>query len=523
MLTILLTILQPLTALALPVRQERLDNGLTLLMLERPNAPIVSARLAFRVGSVNETSGMTGAAHILEHMMFKGTTSIGTTNYEAEKAFMAQIDEVAEKLDAERALGDTADASRVEDLKQQIRKLQEEQRGYIQSEALWGMYTSAGGKGLNAFTSYDYTCYKVDLPANRLELWAWLESDRLADPILREFYTERDVVMEERISRYDDDPEGALRTLLESLAFVAHPYGRPIIGWPSDISFLKREEIEGVFRSFYAPNNAVIVLVGGFDSDEALALVKKYFGAIPAQPPPPAVRTQEPEQRGERRGTLEFDAQPALLIGWRQPGIDHPDSTALDALSTLLTDGRTSRLYQRLVLDEQLTTDVSSYSSSRRYPGLFVLSAKPQPPHTCRDLEVAIYQELERLALEPPSPEEMQRVKNQFETDWYRDLEANSGMADALAFYESISNWRYLEELPARYAALEPADIVAAAERYLKPSNRTVVELVPTKQGQEQGDEQAMTERKPLTVAAVSFLVKSTSLECQQKFHQMFQ
>jgi predicted Zn-dependent peptidase len=477
-------------SLADRVIEHRLANGMTVLMVERHQAPIVSINMTFGVGGVNEQVGLTGLAHLYEHMAFKGTRTVGTRDYEKEQALLTDLTMVGTELDrrereeAARAQleGKPHVASHeVQQLQRRFKELQEKAGEYVVGNEMALLYQRHGGIGLNASTGKDITRYVISLPANRLPLWAALESDRMAHPVLREFYKERGVVMEERRLRTDDSPNGLLYETFTSTAFQAHQYGVPTIGWGSDILSLTPAATEAFFKTYYGPNNATVAIVGDIKPKEVIALIEQTFGKIPAAPPVPPLVTEEPPQRGERRVEIEFDAEPALAIGYHKPTIGHPDDFVFDVIDEVLTEGVTSRLHSRLVRDKRLAASVLSDTNypGVRAPNLFVIAATPLAPHTVAEVESAIYEELERLKSEPISAKEFERVLNGLDADLVRSLRSNSGLASQLAFYQTVAGtWRYVLNARNRIAAVTPADVQRVASQYLIKPNRTVGILV---------------------------------------------
>lgn len=474
-----LTLSQPLYAagLAEQVRQEQLDNGLTLLMLEQHDAPTVTALITFRVGGANEESATRGVAHLLEHMLFKGTRTLGTRNYPAEKKLLEQIEKVGNRIDLLKNDPD-ADAEKLKQLRERLVTLQEKHKQYVVKDEFSRIYAEHGGVGYNAFTSKDQTTYLISLPANKLELWAAIESDRLQNAVLREFYTEREVVREERRRSYETDPGGLLYETLISNAYTLHPYRNPVIGWDSDIANLSLAEARDFFTRYYRAANMIVTLVGDFDSDATLELVKRYFGTLPSGIKVPPVRDREPPQRGEKRVTVYFDAEPRMLMAYHKPSMPNVDDYCADLLMDILTSGATSRLYKRLVLEEQVATSVSSFGGpGSRYDNLLVFSAIPRYPHTTEDVEALIYAELERLKTEPVSEVELNRARNRLVTDNLRSMRSNSGLASMLSSYEAISSWRYLTTYADKLAEIDSAMLIAFANRYLTDDNRTLAIL----------------------------------------------
>ena len=455
-------------------------NGLKLLMIERHNSPTVAPYILFKAGSVDETNDARGIAHMLEHMLFKGTKTIGTTNYEKEKVVLAEIDKIGDVLDKERAKGNKANHKKIAELETALKTQQDAAKQWVVSGEYTEIYTQHGSTGFNAGTSVDYTIYTVELPSNKLELWAMLESDRLKNAVLRQFYVEREAVKEERRMVVDSRPGGKLYEQFMASAFTAHPYGIPIIGFPSDIAMLNRNKAEEFFKIHYAPNNSVMVIVGDINTEKTIKLIDKYFGDIPSQPLPQEVTTKEPKQEGERRIEVEFDAEPQLMIGFHKPTIPHFDDYVLDMISAILSDGRTSRFYKNIV-EESIAVSVDSINGypGARYDNLFVISATPQSPNTTIDVENAIYEQLEKLKTEPVAEKEFKRILKQIDAGFIRGLSSNSGMAYQLAFYEGIANnWRYILEWRKKMYEITPDDIMQVAKKYFKKSNRTVATLV---------------------------------------------
>ncbi len=470
------------------VIEHRLANGLTVLMVERHQTPVVSINITFAVGGINEQVGQTGIAHLYEHMAFKGTRIVGTTDYEKEKPVLDELALVGTELDLrERAAaakggGATADErAAVESLQKRFLALQAQAGQYVVGNEMALMYQRHGGVGLNASTGKDLTRYMISLPSNRLPLWAAIESDRMANPVLREFYKERGVVMEERRMRNDDSPNGLLFETFTSAAFRAHGYGIPTIGWGSDILSLTPAATEAFFKTHYGPNRATIALVGDINPQDTIALIERTFGRIPAAPPPPSLVTVEPEQRGERRVEVEFDAEPALVIGYHKPTLKHPDDDVFDVIDAVLSDGLTSRLHQKLVREKRLAVSVGSDASHPgvRAPNLFVITATPLAPHTTAEVEAAIYEEVERLKQEPVSAQELEKVLNNLDADLVRGLRSNSGLASQLALYQAVAgDWRYILTSRDNVSKVTAADVQRVAAQYFTRSNRTVALLV---------------------------------------------
>ncbi len=484
-------LLLAVTALGLPVREARaqalegrvvriaLDNGMRFLVVRRGTAPVFSATLGFRVGSVDDPGGETGLAHLFEHLAFKGTSLIGTRDAKQETEFLDAMDRVARDLNRELDHGPAADEKRLEALHAEMKSLQEREKTVVVKDELMQILTVNGATGLNASTSQDLTSYVVSLPSNRLELWCLIEAARLRDPVLREFYSERDVVIEERRMRVDTQPDGKLYEQLLLTAFQASPYRVSAGGWMSDLERLTRPQAAVFHAAYYLPNNAVGVLVGDVDPAAAERLLRRYFGGLPAGPPPPQPVTVEPPQQGERRVTVEFDAEPQVMIAFHKPNWPHPDDPVFDVIDSLLTSGRTSRLFRRLVLTTQVASDVSSFQApGDRFPNVFIIAAEPRAPHTASEVEQGILAELARLASEPAEDRELQKVRNQLEASYLYPLRSNQGLAAQLSYFEILDgDWKEMLKYREVLRAVTAAQVREVARRTFTASNRSVAIL----------------------------------------------
>ena len=458
------------------VIEHTLGNGMKLLMVERHTSPTVSAWIRFRVGSVDERSNERGIAHLLEHMLFKGTTSLGTKDYAAEKPILDKIEQTAQLLTAEKLKRDKADQGKLAQLEKQLKALEDEASKYVIKDEFFELYAKNGGVGYNAFTSRDGTTYLISLPANKLELWAAIESDRMQNAVLREFYTERSVVMEERRRSYDADPESKLWETFVASSFLAHPYGQPTIGWMSDIENLTRTKAEDFFHSYYGPHNAIVSIVGDIDPKATIAMVERYFGALQPGKALPAVTAEEPKQGGERRIELVAEAEPTLIMGFHKPAILAADDYVFDVINMILGSGRTSRLYKKLVIEKQIAADIGVFDApGSRFPNLFVISANPRAPHSIKEVEQAIQDELELLKTEPVVERDLQRILNKIEFEEARRMGTNGGLARNLTEYEAIAgSWRYMVEYRRKVEKVTPADIQRVARQYFTRENRMI-------------------------------------------------
>lgn len=463
------------------VKTARLSNGVTVMMLDRGYAPTLALIISFRVGSVDESYDSIGIAHLLEHMLFKGTDKIGTTDYAREKKIQDRVAAVGDTIDGLR-LSDPGNAM-LSRLEKELKDLQEKQKQYHDNSTYDFIYSSRGGVNFNASTSRDRTAYTLELPASGLELWAQMESERLRNPVMRGFFTERDTVLEERLMRYDSEGVAALYETFLATAFTAHPYRHPTIGWRSNIPFLSIYGVERFYREHYVPARMNIAVVGRQDTAKTLATLERYFGKLEQAPSPRETAIREPAQKGERRFALKFDANPYLLIGWHKPSYPSRVDYAFDMLASLLADGRTSRLHRSLVLEKKIAASVSAWNGfpGARYDSMFVIAGVPRSPHTAEELEREIYAEIERVRTDLKS-EEVRRVKSRMESSMVFEMDSNMGIAGALSYYQTVfNNWRYMADyLPAINSVTED-EIKTAINRYLVADNRTVGILVTSK------------------------------------------
>jgi predicted Zn-dependent peptidase len=451
-----------------------LDNGLTFLVLERREVPVVSFHTYADVGAVDEVKGITGIAHLFEHMAFKGTQTLGTTNHQAEAAAMARMDELFVAMKREKRKGDKADPETLKKLQEQFAQAEQEVQKYIVHDEYEEVLTQQGADGFNAYTSQDATQYIVSLPSNKLELWLMLEADRFAHAVLREFYKEKDVVMEER-RMMENSPTGRLYEEFLGIAYLAHPYGEGVIGHMSDLQTMTRPEAETFFRKYYGPSNLTIAIVGDVDPAHVQRLAQKYFAGIPSGPKPEPVETVEPPQRGERRVVVEDPSQPVVLIGYHQPNINHPDNAALEVVSEIVGVGRTSRLYTSLIKEKKIAVSASAGLNPSKYPSLFMFFVVPAKGHTNQECEQAVYAEIEKLQNEPVTPEELAKAKTRSRASLIRQLDSNSGLAAQLTFCEVVmGDWRNLFTILDRIEQVTAADVQRVAQTYFTKKNRTV-------------------------------------------------
>lgn len=537
------------------VGEFELENGMKFLVVERHEAPVVFCAVAFDVGAIYERPGITGISHLLEHMLFKGTEVVGTRDYKKEVAYLQEEDRLAEEarailleIEPWRAAFFDAHATeliaslseedrnvigtdRALELEMLVEMLKErgpttemlaigglvadgevdyfdryvalktaemllydamaEHRELIVSNELWETYVNNGSRMLNAGTGNDNTFYFSYLPANRLELFMLVESDRLANAVFREYYTERDVVMEER-RMSENDPEDVLWESFMATAYTASQYGVPVLGWMSDLKTITRADLQAYYDRYYTPNNALGIFVGDVDVAQVERLARKYFGRIERGPDLPPLTTREPKQQGERRVVVKQDAKPALAIGYHVPAMPHPDAYALSAADAILAAGRTSRFYTRVFEEKGLTRTAPTIwvGPGDRLDPLFVIEADPKSPHTLEEVEAAVLEELERLKVEPVSARELERLWNTTEADLVRSLGSNVGLAFRVGLAAATrGDWRTILTDMERLRGVTPDDIMRVASEYFTEENRTVGWLVETAgEGEREGE-----------------------------------
>jgi predicted Zn-dependent peptidase len=446
----------------LAVHKEVLPNGLTVLLHPNKQAPTVSCRLFYVTGSVHEVPGKSGLAHILEHELFKGTHKVGIQDSVADVRFMAVQDSLQALIRPAKLAGDTAT---VKKLTAEHDSVVNEHRKIFVKDELWGAYQAAGGTGLNAFTTDLMTAYIVTLPKNKIELFMWLESDRMQNAVLREFYSERDVVREERRMRYDDKPTGRYYETLNSLIYEAFPYRVPTIGWPSDIANLTREMADEHYRKYYKPRNAILVLAGDLDTTATMQMVKKYFGTIPAGEAFPPLTVRDPEQVGEKRFTqVRPDAPNLYTLVFKTPEVGDPEIYALDIAEGVL-NGRSGRLYKRLVEQEKLAVGVSAGNSPNKYVSEFSVRVNMRPDADPAKVEKIVWEELEKLKNEPVSEREFQKVKNHAYAGLVRSFTDMENVATMLAWYEMYGDYHIFLNWAGELEKVSAAQVQEAAKR----------------------------------------------------------
>ena len=463
------------------VSEFTLTNGWKFIVLERHQAPVASFFTYADVGSAQNVIGYTGLAHLFEHMAFKGSSHLGTNNAAQEKLALAQVDRAYHALAAEKAKATKADPEQVKKLEAEFAAAQEAAGKFVVRNEYGDVLERAGGRGLNATTDTDATVYFFSLPSNAQELWFYLEAERFSDPVLREFFKERDVVMEER-RLGESQPIRRLIDEFTAVAYKAHPYHEPVVGHMSDLTHLTREDAQAFFKTYYAPANLISVVVGDVDSKHVRELAETYFGPIPSGPKPEPLHTVEPPQTGERRVTLKLQSQRVFVEGYHKPDINDPDDAVYDAIGSVLSEGRSSRLYRSLVRDKKIATNVGGFPGfpGQKYPALLLFYAMPAPGHTNEETQTAIEAEIERLKAEPVSQEELDGVKRRYRADIIRQLDDNATLCRVLGTMQALKgDWREAFTSLGKMQAVTPADIQRVSRAAFTFDNRTIGTIEP--------------------------------------------
>jgi len=480
----------------LPVEEFFLDNGMKVLVVERPHVPRVFCALYWKVGSVNERPGTTGFSHFFEHMMFKGTKKLGTTDWKKDAEYNDAIEKLMGDVRALKLKGleamrrgepmsdaaakaatniAKADETRWAELMKQFEELKEAQQKITVGEHISKLFDSNGGTDSNASTFYDWTRYFVELPASKVELFFWLESETFLGPVWREFYTEREAVKEERRLRTDSTPTGLINQQFSALFWQAHPYSWPVIGWMSDIDQYTVAEAQRYYDTHYQPANCTAIFVGDVDKAQIREMSKRYFGRLKNRDvKPDPIVTQEPAQLAPQRMEAEADAQPSVLTRWHAPSSVHADTAPLDLLMMIL-DGRTGRMWRSLVDDKKLALNAGASYWAFKYGGMLNLSASPRDPKQFGELEAAIAAVVKDVQDGGVTDRELQKVKNQSLANLVRELDTNQGIADQLGWYDVARDWRDVTGYLKAVEKVNADDVKRVASQYLTPTGRNVL------------------------------------------------
>lgn len=467
------------------VVERTLSNGLKVILVPRHNAPVASFVIYADVGGVNEQQNLTGLAHIFEHMAFKGTKTIGTKDYQKEKEAMDKEDQAFLALRAER-LKKNPDPEKLKILEENFKKASEEAQKWVETGEYDKILEKEGVQHLNAFTAFDQTVYFYSLTSNKLELWAALEADRFTNPVLHEFYKEKDVIMVEK-RMGESSPVGRLFDDLFPLAYKAHMYRSFVIGNMEDLRNITREQAMDWFKKYYCAKNLTAVIVGDIEPKTAFPILEKYLGKIPAGEKPEPPITVDPPQRAEKRMIMEDPSQPFLVISYHRPPVTDKDDSVYSAISDILGGGRSSRLYKSLVKEKKLAMEVYAMPTfeGEKYPGLFTIICIPNKGVKNEDCEKAIYDELKKLETEKVSDEELRKVKARAKSDFLKEIDNNLGLAIQLAMAENVrGRWRELFMQLDKIDAVSQDDILRVSKDLFKRTNR-VVAMIETVNAEE--------------------------------------
>ena len=464
------------------IKEVTLPNGLRIFVLERPTSPTFAAVYMFGVGGASDPKGKSGIAHLLEHMMFKGSTTVGTLDPEKEKGLMQRLTELWQELhielDRQDDPFDPADEKKIADLREEIEKVSAEHKKLLVKNEYDELITRAGGVSLNASTNNDTTSYYIQLPANRLEFWFKMESDRLLNPVFREFYSERDVVYEERRMRTENSARGRGYEAMRSILYPAHPYGTPVVGWPRDVERLTREDAMDYFVTYYSPSNCVMALAGDITAKQVEKLAKTYFSSWERQEIPRLGITAEPEQQGERRRVVEFDARPRIDMAWMTVPEGHQDMFALDVLSRVLGGLWSSRIDKTIVQEERIAANAGTNHPTMKYSGYFAAGGTLRGDHTAEELETAIEREIKKIQDEGVTELELERAKIATEVSRVRSLKSNLGQAFRIASVVRMTgSTGYLDDYERKLNAVSVEDVQRVTKKYLTPARKCVVEV----------------------------------------------
>jgi len=470
------------------VTEFTLPNGMHFIVCERHAAPVVSFHTYVNAGSVDDPSGKTGLAHMFEHMAFKGTASIGSLNWPAEKQAMQAIEQVYDRYDAERDKGHLANPDVLKKLRGELAAAIEKANTFVDENLYPNLIEENGGVGMNASTGEDSTNYFYSLPSNRIELWFLLESSRFVRPVFREFYKERDVVREERRMRTESEPQGKLLEVLLATAFEAHPYKNPAVGWPTDIENLRVKDADAFFQKYYGPANITMAIVGDVNPAEARRLAERYFGPIVKRPLPPPVVTVELPQEGEKRAEIVFQSEPVEFIAYKRPDQYDKDDPVLDVLSSVLSSGRTGLLFRELVRDRKIALEagVASELPGGKYPNVFLFYLAPNLGKTLEENEKALSSILDGLTKTKVDDATLARVKTKTRAGLIRALDSNSGLAQALAsYYADYGDWRKLFTQVDEVDKVTAEDVQRVSKMLFNPVQRTTAWIAQPKQSPE--------------------------------------
>ncbi len=468
---------QDLKSFEKKVTEFTLPNGMHFIVAERHQAPVISFHTHVNAGSVDDPLGHTGLAHMFERMAYKGTDTIGTRDWAGEKKALDAIEDVYDQIDAERNKGSRADSGKLDQLRLRFQAAVEAAEAFVVPNETARVLEQNGGTGLNATTSTDATEFRYSLPSNRMELWFLLESQRLAHPVFRQFYLEREAMLQEQRLRVDSNPQGRLLQEFQAASFEAHPYRNPPLGWLGDVPSLRATDARAFFEKYYAPGNITVAIVGDADPAEVRKMADRYFAPIPARPLPPRILTTEPAQVGDRTVVVEAVSQPMLAVGYQRPDQYSPDDEAFDVLQLIFASGRTGLVYKDLVQERKLAVNalVSATYPAGRYPNEFVFLLMPALNHTVEENQRALDALLLKFVATPVDAETLDRAKTKARSSVIHSLGDNAGLAGLMATYAAdYGDWRHLFTAIDQLSKVSAADVQRVATKYLIGRPRTV-------------------------------------------------
>jgi len=474
------------------ISEYALPNGMQFIILEDHTAPVVSFVVCVNTGSVDEKTGETGISHLIEHLAFNGTEKVGTKDWKEEKKVLEKMDRLYEKmlsltgsslhpphpdpLPYEARENKSTKNNKIVLLMERFKKLKEKADSYGEPNEFGKILDKNGAVGPNAYTSNDITIYWVELPSNKVELWASLESDRLFSPVFRSFYDELEVVKEERRMRTENSPWGKLMEEFHKTAFTVHPYRNPVIGYKEDLEYMTRGKVKEFYKKHYVPSNITVVIAGDVEKEKLIPIIERYFGKIPtSKRVVSSIPAEPPMEDTVKRTMITMDSEPIFLTAFHIPDINHPDIYALDILAEVLAGGRTSRLYKHLVKEDKIAISTGAWCRSAKYPSLFYIWAIPAKGHTNKEVEDAVIEEIERMKKEGINEEELEGAKERLTMEVITGLKERRGLAEELAIYKVLTgNWRGIFRYIEKIEKVNAEDVMAVMERYIRTDRRIV-------------------------------------------------
>ena len=453
------------------VRQFTLDNGVRVIMYRRGEAPIFAGAVTVRVGSTDEPTGFSGISHLVEHMAFKGTPEIGTSDYSKERRLLTKVEEIAAQSKGGTALSESQ--------KKEWDSLQQQLENLWKTEEFSQQYEIQGSNGLNAETSAELTQYFVSLPRASFEFWLQRESGRLLEPVLRQFYQERDVVLEERRMNWDDRPQGKMWERLISTAFIRHPYRNPLIGYPDEVGSFTATQLKEFMKQFYVAGNIVVTLVGDVDPDRDRPLIEQYFGQLPKAVAPTRIIPTEPPQDGERSTTVLAPSEPEIWVAYRRVAFADPDSAALSLMGDILAGSNVSPLFEQLVKKDRVATAVDyGEGPGTAYPNLLMFTMSTRSGHSNDEVLKDFDRTIERFKAAGPSEHEVDVSKRRLTVNFLQGLDKNMSLAKSLASAELLyGDWHEMDRWYQSLSKVTPEEVKRVAQRYLRAKYRTIVRL----------------------------------------------